>query len=83
MCMYTLFLVLRKGPRSNVPQLTVRAKLGLSNTGIYQEKLTVRSKIGYQFCISKRDNKIKDRTIKYTTQNLLRITFFYFNIFVS
>ena len=65
MCMYTLFLVLRQGPRSNVSQLTVRSKIGLSNTGICQEKLTVRSKIRYQFCISKRDNKIKDRTIKY------------------
>ena len=70
MCMHTLFLVLRQGPRSNVSQLTMRSKIGLSNTGIYQEKLKVRSKIGYQFCISKRDDKktdckIEARTIKY------------------
>ena len=55
MYMYTLYLVLRQGPRSNVSHLTVKSKIGLSNTGIYQEKPTVRSKVGYQFCISKRE----------------------------
>ena len=53
--MYTLFLVLRQGSEVKriSAKLTVRSNIRLSNTGIYQEKLTVRSKIGYQFCISK------------------------------
>ena len=46
---------------------TVRAKHGLSNICICQEKLAIRlkkKKNGYQLCISKCDNKIKDQTIK-------------------